>query len=108
MIRYQVLDRCLRNRYKRDYIKDLVAVCNEALLEYSEKNEPVKVRQIYKDLNFMEEKWSTEELLSQLEDRFALKGQSKSVIGFEQNLDYTGQRRKLVLIVKKTPNTAKI
>lgn len=142
MIRYQVLDRCLRNRYKRYYIEDLVAACNEALLEYSEKNEPVKVRQVYKDLNFMEEKWSNiaripdgrrkyfqwedpnfsisnqplndeevdklketifmlnrfkgmpqfewmEELLSQLEDRFALKGQSKSVIGFEQNLDYT-------------------
>ena len=145
MIRYQVLDRCLRNRYKRYYIEDLVAACNEALLEYSEKNEPVKVRQVYKDLNFMEEKWGTieripdgrrkffqwedpnfsisnqplndeevdklketifmlnrfkgmpqfewmEELLSQLEDRFALKGQSRSVIGFEQNLDYTAVR----------------
>lgn len=33
-----------------------------------------------------------EELLSQLEDRFALKGQSKSVIGFDQNLDYTAVR----------------
>ncbi|MCM1142242.1 MAG: WYL domain-containing protein, partial [Muribaculum sp.] len=145
MIRYQVLDRCLRNRYKRYYIEDLVAACNEALLEYSEKEEPVKVRQVYKDLNFMEEKWGTisripdgrrkyfrwedpsfsisqqplndeeidklketiimlnrfkgmpqfewmEELLSQLEDRFSLKGQTKSVIGFEQNLDYTAVR----------------
>ncbi len=145
MIRYQVLDRCLRNRYKRYYIEDLVAACNEALLEYSEKYEPVKKRQIYKDLNFMEEKWGNinripdgrrkyfqwedsefsisklplndeeidklketilmlnrfkgmpqfewmEEILSKLEDRFSLKGQSKSVIGFEQNLDYTATR----------------
>lgn len=142
IIRYQALDKCLRNRYKRYYIEDLVDACNEALKEYSEKSEPVKKRQVYKDLSFMDEKWGNikrfadgrrkyfqweepgfsisnqplndeevdklketilmlnrfkgmpqfewmEELLSQLEDKFALKGQSKSVIGFEQNLDYT-------------------
>lgn len=145
MLRYQAIDKCLRNRYKRFYIEDLVEACNKALMEYSGKNEPVKVRQVYNDLNFMEEKWGTierlwdgnrkyfqwedpdfsishqplndeeidklketiimlnrfkgmphfewmEELLSQLEDRFSLKGQTKSVIGFEQNIDYTAVR----------------
>ena len=62
-LRYQAIDKCLRNRYKRYYIEDLVGACNKALMEYSGKNEPVKVRQVYNDLNFMEEKWGTIERL---------------------------------------------
>ena len=161
LIRYQALDRCLRNRYKRYYIDDLVAACCEALKDFSEKAEPVHKRQIYKDLDFIEEKWGVDidrlpdgrkkyfqyrdpdfsisqsqqltdeeidklketifmlnrfkgmpqfewmaELLSQLEDRFSLKGQSRSVIGFEQNIDYSANRHLSDLfnaIVNKQP-----
>lgn len=161
LIRYQAIDKCLRNRYKRYYIDDIVAACCQALAEYSEKAEPVHKRQVYKDIDFIEEKWGIdiervpdgrkkyfrysdpdfsinqsqqltdeeidklketilmlnrfkgmpqfewmEELLSHLEDHFSLTGQNKSVIGFEQNIDYSANRHLSDLfnaIVNKQP-----
>lgn len=60
MIRYQALDRCLRNYQKRFYIQDLIDACNHALVEVTgckgaKGAERVQRRQIYNDLNFMED-----------------------------------------------------
>ena len=60
MIRYQALDRCLQNRQKRFYINDLIDACNRALAEVngirgSKGAEGVQRRQIFNDLNFMED-----------------------------------------------------
>ncbi len=60
MIRYQALDRCLRNRHRRFYINDLIEACNRALAEVNGTRgckgaEGVQRRQIFNDLNFMED-----------------------------------------------------
>ena len=62
MIRYQALDACFSNKYRRFYIEDLVDACNEALKEfYSAKLDPdtedkfyVKKRTVFSDIRFME------------------------------------------------------
>lgn len=62
MIRYQALDACFSNRYKRFFIEDLIKACNEALEEfYLSKEDPindveyyVKRRTIFGDIKFME------------------------------------------------------
>lgn len=53
-IRYLALDKCLSNRGRRYYIADLVAACNEAIYDFSLKDEGVKKRQVYEDIKFME------------------------------------------------------
>lgn len=68
MIRYQALDACFANRYKRFFIEDLIKACNAALDEfYVAKNNPitkesyhVKKRTIFSDIAFMQsdEGWS--------------------------------------------------
>lgn len=60
MIRYQALDRCLQNRQKRFYMQDLIDACNEALADVNGSRstkgaEGVGRRQVYDDLNFMED-----------------------------------------------------
>ncbi len=55
LIRYKVLDRCLRNFYRRYYIEDLIEECNKALYDYTGKRECVQRRQIFNDLNTLEE-----------------------------------------------------
>lgn len=140
-IRYQALDRCFRNHFKRFDIENLIGVCNNAIYEYTGIEEGVKRRQVYADISFMasEQGWSVplerikegrkvyfryedkdfsinnqpltdseldqlketilmlnrfkgmpqfewmEELLSKLEGKFHLKGESGNYIGFEQN-----------------------
>lgn len=61
-IRYQALDRCFRNNGRRYFIEDLIADCNEAIYQYSGKEEGVKRRQIYEDISYMESSqgWSIE------------------------------------------------
>ena len=62
MIRYQALDACFANRYKRFYIEDLIEACNKALQEfYISKEDPindveyyVKKRTIFNDIAFMQ------------------------------------------------------
>lgn len=62
MIRYQALDACFANRYKRFYIEDLIEACNKALKEfYISKEDPindveyyVKKRTIFNDIAFMQ------------------------------------------------------
>jgi len=61
-IRYNTLDKCFRNPGKRFSIEDLVAVCNEAIYEFTGKGEGIKKRQLYDDIRFMESEqgWSIE------------------------------------------------
>ena len=150
MIRYQALDKCFSNRYRKYSINDLVEACCNAIYDYCGVRDGVKRRQVLKDIAFMESEagWSApiehikqpgdrkvyfrysddkfsinsqplsdeevsklkemvfllnrmkgmpqfewlEELVSTLEDKLNLKGMSKSVIGFDQNLDYTASR----------------
>lgn len=140
-IRYQALDKCFRNHFKRFDIESLIKACNNAIYEYTGIEEGVKRRQIYADISFMlsEQGWNVplvrikegrkvyfryddkdfsinsqpltdseldqlnetilmlnrfkgmpqfewmEELLSKLEGKFHLKGESGNYIEFEQN-----------------------
>jgi predicted DNA-binding transcriptional regulator YafY len=54
-IRYQALDRCLRNPGKRYSIDDLVEACNEALLDVDPLSSGIKKRQVYEDIKFMQD-----------------------------------------------------
>ena len=143
LLRYLVLDRCFRSKYRRFYIEDLIDECNEALYNHFGSGHKVSRRQIFDDIKFMESDagWSIpleriqdgkrvyyrydgkfsinerpledeemniltqaiqtlsrftglpqfewmETLLTTLEDKFYLKGNSQSIIGFEQNQEY--------------------
>ena len=62
MIRYQALDSCFSNKYRKFYIEDLIDACNKALEEfYVSKEDPindveyyVKRRTIFSDIAYME------------------------------------------------------
>lgn len=54
IIRYQTLDGCFQNFGKRFYIEDLLAACNDALMEMNPLSEGIKKRQLYDDIRFME------------------------------------------------------
>ena len=51
LLRYKILDKCLNDSYRKYFIEDLVAKCNEALMEIGLK--PVSKRQIQSDIAFM-------------------------------------------------------
>ena len=61
MIRYQALDACFSNRYRRFYMEDLIEACNEALKEFYNSKEDVsedseyyvKRRTIFADISYM-------------------------------------------------------
>lgn len=53
-IRYQALDRCFRNKYKRYYIEDLMDACAEAIYDYAGIEEKCSRRTILNDILFME------------------------------------------------------
>lgn len=61
-IRYNTLDKCFRNSGKRFAIDDLVDACNEAIYEFTGKEDGIKKRQLYDDISFMEspQGWSIE------------------------------------------------
>lgn len=61
-IRYNTLDKCFRNHGKRFTIADLMAACNEAIYEFTGKEEGIQKRQLYDDIRFMESEqgWSIE------------------------------------------------
>jgi len=62
MIRYQALDACFSNKYKRFYIEDLIDACNKALEDFYLSKEDkvndieyyVKKRTIFSDIAYME------------------------------------------------------
>ncbi|NPD47577.1 MULTISPECIES: YafY family protein [unclassified Lentimicrobium] len=53
IIRYQALDKCLRNPGSKYSIKDLVDECNKALIDIDSTSTGVQKRQVYDDLKFM-------------------------------------------------------
>lgn len=53
-IRYQTLDRCFRNKYKRYYIDDLIDACAEAIYNYCGQEIGCSRRTILNDIDFME------------------------------------------------------
>lgn len=62
MIRYQALDACFSNKYRRFYIEDLIEACNKALEDFYISKEDVvndeeyyvKRRTIFDDIKYME------------------------------------------------------
>lgn len=59
-IRYLALDKCLNNLGRKYFITDLVEACNNAIRDFTGKNDGVKKRQVYDDIKFMESErgWS--------------------------------------------------
>ena len=53
-IRYQTLNKCFRNRYKRFYIDDLIDACSDAIYNHCGKEIGCSRRTILDDIAFME------------------------------------------------------
>ncbi len=53
LIRYKTIDRCLRNRYRRWTLDDLIKACSDALYEYEGRDEGVSRRTIQLDIQMM-------------------------------------------------------
>ncbi len=53
LIRYKTIDLCLRNRYKRWVLDDLIEACSDALYEYEGKDVYVSKRTIQLDIQMM-------------------------------------------------------
>ena len=53
LIRYKTIDRCLRNRYRRWTLEDLVDACSDALYEMEGITRGVSVRTIQGDIQIM-------------------------------------------------------
>jgi predicted DNA-binding transcriptional regulator YafY len=53
-LRYQVLDRCFRNKYRAYFIEDLLEEVNKALEEFNGDGSKVERRQLFDDIKFME------------------------------------------------------
>jgi len=66
--RYKVLDRCFRNPGKRYFLNDLIAECENMLLEIDPNSNGISRRQIYEDISFMESKEGWEIELAKLSD----------------------------------------
>ena len=60
IIRYQALDKCFSNRYKKFYIEDLIDACNQAIYDFTGIENGVKRRQVLSDITYMESEqgWS--------------------------------------------------
>ena len=53
LIRYKTIDRCLRNKYRRWTLEDLVEACSDALYEMEGITRGVSVRTIQGDIQIM-------------------------------------------------------
>ena len=53
LIRYKTLDRCLRNKYRRWTLDDLVEACSDALYEMEGITRGVSVRTVQADMQVM-------------------------------------------------------
>ncbi|MBV8325585.1 WYL domain-containing protein [Chryseobacterium sp.] len=61
LIRYKTLDRCLKNKYRRFTLEDLIDECSEALFEFEGKESYVSKRTVQLDLqNMRSEKFGYE------------------------------------------------
>jgi predicted DNA-binding transcriptional regulator YafY len=59
-IRYKVLDGCFRNPGKKYFMADLIAACDQVMLEQNPNSDGISRRQIFEDIAFMcsEAGWS--------------------------------------------------
>ena len=53
LIRYRVIDQCLRNRYRRWTIEDLVADCSDALYDMEGIRKGIALRTVQADIQMM-------------------------------------------------------
>lgn len=53
LIRYRVIDQCLRNRYRRWTIEDLVDACSDALYDMEGIRKGVSLRTVQADIQIM-------------------------------------------------------
>ena len=53
LIRYKTIDKCLRNRYRRWTIEDLVDACSDALYEMEGIDKGVSMRTVQGDIQIM-------------------------------------------------------
>lgn len=53
LIRYKTIDRCLRNRYRRWTIDDLVDACSEALYDMEGITKGISMRTVQSDIQMM-------------------------------------------------------
>lgn len=53
LLRYKTIDRCLRNRYRRWTLDDLVEACSDALYEMEGITRGVSVRTVQADIQIM-------------------------------------------------------
>ena len=71
LIRYKTLDKCLKNKYKKYTLEDLIDECSEALSEFEGKESFVSKRTIQLDLqNMRSEKFGYEAPIEVYERRF--------------------------------------
>jgi len=54
LLRYQILDRCFRNKGRKFFWQDLLDEINKALEEYNGPESKIKRRQLFDDIKFME------------------------------------------------------
>lgn len=52
-LRYNALDKCFSNKYKKFFIKDLIEYCSKVLTEHYAEDTTVSRRQLINDMNFM-------------------------------------------------------
>ena len=53
LLRYRTIDRCLRNRYRRWTLDDLIEACSDALYEFTGKTDSVSRRTVQLDIQKM-------------------------------------------------------
>ena len=53
LIRYKTIDNCLRNRYRRWTLEDLVGACSDALYDMEGIRKGVSVRTVQGDIQMM-------------------------------------------------------
>ena len=53
LIRYKTIDRCLRNRYRRWTIDDLVDACSDALYDMEDITKGISMRTVQADIQMM-------------------------------------------------------
>lgn len=53
-IRYQALDKCFSNKYRKFFMEDLIEACNKALYNFTGSQVKIKKRQIFDDIKYME------------------------------------------------------
>ena len=71
LIRYKTLDKCLKNKYKKYTLEDLMTECSEALFEFEGKESFVSKRTVQLDLqNMRSEKFGYEAPIEVYERRF--------------------------------------